>query len=506
LRTDPSVKFGGAKVEVGLVELETSSIETVSTAKSRTLTGVSVISTLAFAVAVGLTLSTRRQISDDWTFAMWFREKGVFGLLLYGYTHFSGRIPLLLLGGWLSTLPTGLALALLLLALFALGGGIRRLLTGLGVPNRNAAVFAALLVIGVVAGAPARNQAVFWTIGALVYLVPATLFVGALCFLLFAKNRSVLFVLAGLCGFLAASGNEVQAVIAPFVMMILVGVKAKRSSLRRCVREVCVLGCTGLGGLALIGAPGNGNRSKMLIVSVKHDADTVFSSSIKVLNVLTINLLAAGLVPAVTIAIAGILVGRSASDSRPSLQIAARVAGATAILAVLTFCFVSAWGFNASAPLRAMFPVWLALASFLFLGSASIGSRAMASRRQKLTPVGGVPGFGVFALAAPAFVLFTVAQGLPRDRALARQLDCIEKSVEDSGAAGATIAAPQQADSLLILEDSPKSDTNKSVADRFGSGPITRVRPGLGNKCEAEATTLLKFLRSSDFGPELPKA
>jgi hypothetical protein len=475
-------------------------------ANSRVLSSIAASSGAIFAVSVALTLSTRRQISDDWTFAMWFRQKGAVGILAYGYTHFSGRIPLLLLGGWLSTMPNWLSLALPLLALMGLSVGVRRLLAGFGVPRANAVALAALLVIGLVAGAPARNQAVFWTIGALVYLFPATLFVGALCFLVFAKNRPAFFVFAAVCGFLASSGNEVQAVVVPFVILAIVVLKVKGSGIRSSWPEILVLASTGLGGLALIGAPGNGSRSKMMIVSVKHDMVTVVSSARAVFYVLAINLLAAGLVPAITVVITGILVGRSASEARPHFRIATRIAGGAAVLSVLTFCFVSAWGFNASAPLRAMFPVWLSLAAFLFLFSASIGSRELSARKQKLSTGQALPGFGLFALAAPLFVITTVAQALPRDRAIARQLDCIEKSVRSSGVAGATIAAPQQADSLLILEDSPNSDTNKSAANRFGSGPISRVRPGANSKCEAEATTLLKYLRSSDFGPERPSA
>jgi Family of unknown function (DUF6056) len=488
------------------VKVEFSSTKPMAGGGSRALSVISAAAAAVFAVSVALTLSTRRQISDDWTFAMWFRQKGAFGILPYGYTHFSGRIPLLLLGGWLSTLPNWLSLVLPLLALSGLGIGIRRVLVGLGVRASNSVAFAALLAIGIVAGAPARNQAIFWTIGALVYLVPATLFLGALCFLLFANGRLTFFVLAGVSGFLAAAGNEVQAVIVPFVIFVVVARGLKGSGVRSSLREILVLVSTGLGGLALIGAPGNGSRSKMLIVTVKHDAATVLSSAKTVFYVLMINLLAAGLVPAITMVIAGILVGRSASAAHPDIRFATRVAGAASILSVLTFCFVSAWGFNASAPLRAMFPVWSSLASFLFLLSASIGSRERSARQQKLNVRQTVPSFGVFALAAPLFLMATVAQSLPRDRAIARQLDCIESSVRSSGAAGVTVASPQQADSLLILEDSPTSDTNKSVAHRFGSGPISRVRPGSNSKCEAEAATLLTYLRSSDFGPETPKA
>lgn len=459
-----------------------------------------------FAVSVVLTMTTRRQISDDWTFAVWLREKGVFGILPYGYTNFTGRLPLLLFGGVVSSWPLMLALAVPLAMLVPAARSIRSLLGRWGLQRREATAFAALLVIGVVAGAPARNQAVFWPIGALVYLIPAVFFVGALTVLVSQTNRVASIAGGTLCAFAAASGNEIQAVVVPFVLLAVVVVQSARSgeTERRRIggSGIAMVLAAGAGGLALIGAPGNGGRSKMLTVTVKHDAATVLSSAKTVLYVLSVNLLAAGLVPAVTLVVAGVLAGRRLQDQRSLFRRCALIATVAAIISILTFCFVSAWGFNASAPQRSMFPVWMCCAASLFCTSVAIGARsasAVSARVRSLSA--GLPGYAVMALAAPAFVAVSVAQSLPRDRAIARQLDCIERSVRDSGPNGTTIAAPQQTDSLLILEDSPNSITNTAVSARFWAGPVTRVNPGANAQCEAEAKDLARYIRPYDFGP-----
>ena len=464
---------------------------------------------LLFLASVALTMTTRRQVSDDWTFAVWLRQKGLLGILPYGYTHFTGRIPLLLFGGLLSSWPLAIALAIPVATLIPATWGVRSLLARVGIESREASAFAALLVIGVVAGAPARNQAVFWPIGALVYVIPAVFFICTLTVLLSRTRRAASLIGGALSAFAAASGNEIQAVVVPFTLIaIVIAQTMKRNQPGRRWIDASqfsqVLSAV-FGGLALIAAPGNGGRSKMMMVTVKHDAVTVLSSAKTVFYVLQINLLAAGLLPAATIVVAGILAGRRIPDKRLLLSTSAIIAALSAVVSVLTFCFVSAWGFNASAPLRSMFPVWLCCAAALFCSSAKVGAGQSFKGAHRVRAHGpGIAGFALMALAAPGFAAATVVQALPRDRAIARQLDCIERTVRFSGAEGTTIASPQQADSLLILEDNPKSTTNSAVSERFGAGPVTRVNPGTNAQCEAEATELVRFVRPSDFGPPVP--
>ena len=177
---------------------------------------------LLFLASVALTMTTRRQVSDDWTFAVWLRQKGLLGILPYGYTHFTGRIPLLLFGGLLSSWPLAIALAIPVATLIPATWGVRSLLARVGIESREASAFAALLVIGVVAGAPARNQAVFWPIGALVYVIPAVFFICTLTVLLSRTRRAASLIGGALSAFAAASGNEIQAVVVPFTLIAIV--------------------------------------------------------------------------------------------------------------------------------------------------------------------------------------------------------------------------------------------------------------------------------------------
>ena len=241
----------------------------------RALIRLTRVGTIIFLASVLVTMTTRRQVSDDWTFAVWLRQKGLLGILPYGYTHFTGRIPLLLFGGLISTWPLALGLAVPLLSLVPATWAVRSLISRFGVGERTVTALAAFLVMGVVAGAPARNQAVFWPIGALVYVIPAAFFVGVVAIVASGSRKPTHVVAAVVCAFAAASGNEIQAVVVPFVLAaMLVNSWSMATSQGRLMRHMLTtarlapLLAGGVGGLALVGAPGNGGRSEMMIVNV----------------------------------------------------------------------------------------------------------------------------------------------------------------------------------------------------------------------------------------------
>lgn len=488
---------------------------------------VTAVSISVFALMFGVTSFFRRPVADEWFFAASYRRHGLFGFVAHGYRTFTGRLPLLVLGGLVSNGPEWLAATM---PVFFLGLGtavIARALMRIDLPVGTATIFAILVFGGVIVGAPARTQAVFWPIGALVYVAPAVV---ALAALLVAAcgttRRESLFAM--ILGFIAAAGNETQAIVIPIALGYVAFSRIRRGPAttgRRRIRYLLPTASAAIGSVVLVAAPGNQGRSAM-VGGVRHDPAVLLQSAWETATVLLVHLLASGLVPLLGISAIGTLFSSAEATRHPSailtLKRVSRASLGLFVLAAATFCGVSAWGFNASAHPRAMFPVWLPLALAGFSHSAAVSStRALSPSRRRQNSSERVrrsadarPVVVVGALCVPLFFVVSVGQVLPRDRALARQLDCVTNSVRAAGPRGVTVVAPNTVDGMLILENSPDADSNRTLAEVFGSGPVDRVgrvqvgRFRVGNRsetasterCQEEAETLRRYVPGSDFG------
>ncbi len=455
-----------------------------------------IATTYLFALVAG----TRHQrfVFDDFEFAAAADRMGLVAQSKLAFYGFSGRTLLIAGGGASTSAGYGWAAGIAALSILGLIVGVtvlmKRVLSVSHTENRSAFYAASLATLALCLGTlPAREQVLYWIIGALVYITPMTLVVFGLCWVtqrptMHADRKAghrwwkpLVAFGSSVCIALGTGGNETVAAATVFGMLAIVTLAQRGSQMRR--RALMMTPCSLIGAAIVYGAPGQRARASWVPVHRSTEASLnvahEFWSAMSNLIITNIPVLfAAGLLGAFALS-------QQNDSTNPSHRFSRLALGLFVITIADWFALlvVASFGSMAVPPARAVTTPWcLTMFTALIAGAAVrerssfawLGSRVSLRQRERMQ----ISVLGLVIVVA-CVIVPRISQTDRRLGGVAQGLDCIDRVLRQAARQPASdqstvyIDAPELVNDIWFARKDPEQWPNKRMAEYYKLNKIS---------------------------------
>ncbi len=443
---------------------------------------------IAALAGVGAWMATTlfsRFVFDDYQLAWEFHKHGVFNQAVLMYGAYSGRVLLVLGGGFLTSLgPQAALFAGPLIGIWAwasLTVIVRRLLNRLGRPVgwTSAAMLGLACTACALAGTPQQFQSLRWLTGIMVYGLPSVLALTAVAIALSAPPTGwARLSLVGLaaCLMLSSGGNETQAIAQPTICALVMAMCWRRPGSR--LRCAVALLSSVAGSALLLMSPGSRSRSEwqpadhtpLAVAHAAAQGAATFGAALVVHSAVAIaSLFALGVV------VRGSTAGLPAHDATARRILG--VCAAAAAISTTSIVLIPAYTMNDPAPLRAYLPAWLAIAATCLSAGWYLRPRlqrlALPPELRQVLAVSAV----LLAVAGPISLGASRMAAIPKEAESARMWDCVDRTMR-THAGDVVVAAPNEYEGVAFIFAKPTSWPNQVMARYYGVHSVTSSPQG----------------------------